>query len=107
MWENAIRDSSLLILAFSLKGASIYDVCKEGGGGQEMQEICTQTVKILQTRSKNPKIRWTSYVEAYLALIIEVFPLEMFPNYIFGWQIDYLEEKYLLLWKFKVKATNK
>ena len=36
-------------------------------GGQEMQQICGQTVQILRTEGegvKNPKILWTSYMEA-------------------------------------------
>ena len=31
-------------------GDTIYDVRREGGGGQEMQQIYGQTVQILQTK---------------------------------------------------------
>ena len=31
-------------------GASIYDLPREGGGCQEMQQLCRQMVKILQTK---------------------------------------------------------
>ena len=50
------------------KGASIYNVHTEEGGGQKMLQLCRQTVqKFCGQRgrgSDNPKMLWTSYMEA-------------------------------------------
>ena len=70
---RARRSSSLALGEMSdaisaLRGASIYDAAQEEGGGQEMQQICGQTVKIMRTErwegSKSQNILWMSYMEA-------------------------------------------
>ena len=48
------------------KGASIYDVCREGGGvSRNAANLLTNIIDVADKEgAKNPKIRWTSNMEA-------------------------------------------
>ena len=65
LWRHLLRDY-LFFSCFPLE-ASIYDVRTEGGGGSRNTRNLTNSIDFADKwgGAKNPKILWTSFMEAY------------------------------------------